>query len=218
MRFKILGDHRNHFSKEQQIEFDDVFTLADLDAVAAHIDQVLEKRCQKLIETENPEHLYRLGRDLWRDDETIRSFVCNKRLAEIASQLFSQNWLWLGFDQVLRSTTQTTSHFLPPSSLQQISCIQPLCGYAIVRLTESNTSAPLIPKKRENIVFVGPDLTIPWEMFFQQPHQSFLLIAFAPAKALYVLQKNDCHTHDLKKRGYVFGDRLKEPEHRIILK
>jgi hypothetical protein len=216
MRFKIVGDHRNFFSKERHIEFEDVFSTDQIEKLSEHVDQVLAKRAHKLIETASPQDLYRVGRDLWRDDPVIREFVCNRRLAEVAAQLFDQKLLQLAFDQSLRTPVQSGYPSLTPSPLQQISCIQPLAGALILRLSGSAENLTLFPKKKENIVFIGPDLTIPWEVFFQEPAHSFLLIAYAPARALYILEKRDPHVHDLKKLGYGFGDNIKDPAHPIV--
>jgi len=216
MRFKIVGDHRNFFSKERSIEFEDVFDLDQIVALSKLIDQTLAQKSRKLIETETPDQLFKVGRDLWLDSQEIKHFVCNKRFAEIAAQLFDQKFLQLAFTQVFRSIRQTGLTILPPSSLQQISCIQPLAGAAIIRM-EEGASFPLFPKKRENVVFIAPDHLIPWDIFCQEQNQSFLIIAFAPSRAVYVLEKKDLHTHEMKKLGYVFGDRLKDSSHPILV-
>jgi hypothetical protein len=216
MRFKIVGDHRNFFSKEKSIEFEDVFGLDQIATLSHQVDEALAQKSRKLIETETPDQLFKVGRDLWRDSPEIRQFVCNRRFAEIAAQLFDQKFLQLGFTQVFRSTCQTGLTILPSSTLQQISCIQPLAGAAIIRL-EEGAPISLLPKKRENVVFVAPDQPISWDIFCQEQNQSFLLIAFAPKRAVYVLEKKDLHTHEMKKLGYVFGDRLKDSSHPVLI-
>lgn len=217
MHFKILGDHRNFFSKERHIEFEDVFTADQIDELSKHVDQVLAQRSHKLIESESPDQLSKVGRDLWRDDPVIRSIVCNKRLAEVAGPLFGQKFLQLAFDQSLRTTVQTGAS-RKPSSLQQISCIQPLAGAVIIRLAGTAAPSNLFPKKKENLIFIASDLVIPWEVFFQEPDHSFLIIAYAPVRALYILEKQDPHVHELKKLGYGFGDHLKDPLHPILFR
>ncbi len=216
MRFKLIADHRKFFSQEKQIELEDVFKPEAIEALSGLVDQILGQKMRKLIETEPPHNLFKVGRDLWRDHPDIKHFVCHRTIGHLAGQLYDPPLLQLAFTQVFRTTEQTGFSLLPPSSLQEISCIQPLAGAALIRLKGKAHHSPLLPKKRENLVFFAPDLLIPWEIFFQEPHQSYLLIAFAPAKALYLLEKRDLHTHDLKKLGYVFGDRLKGELHPIL--
>jgi hypothetical protein len=55
-------------------------------------------------------------------------------------------------------------------------------------------------------------------MFFQEPKRSFLMIGYAPAKALYVCEKNDPNLHFLKKLGYAFGDHLNTNFHPLLYK
>jgi hypothetical protein len=50
------------------------------------------------------------------------------------------------------------------------------------------------------------------------PHQRYLLIVFANRRAQYVLNANDPHAHALKHKGYVFGDRLREELHPIVIR
>jgi hypothetical protein len=218
MRFKVTGDHRKVFEKQHFIEFEDLFSIEQIEEAAKHVDQVLGQKARQLIDTQSAQELFKAGRDLWRSDETVRAFVCNRGMAQIAGQLFDKKALHLAFDQALRTALRPGFPSANPASLQKKSCIQPLAGAALIRLSGDSCPAPFFPKKRENIVLLAPDLTLPWEIFFQEPNQSFLLIAYAPAKALYVLEKNDSHVHDLKKLGYGFGDSLNATHHPILYK
>ncbi|MBS0648579.1 MAG: hypothetical protein JSS10_05060 [Verrucomicrobia bacterium] len=216
MRFKITGDHRKVLEKQKFIEFEDVFSLDQIDEASSHVDQVLTQRSRGLIDTQSPPELFQVGHDLWRDDKTLQDLVCNRGLAQLAAQLFEQKTLYLAFDQALRTTRRCGFPSLAPTTLQRKSCIQPLTGAVLIRLSGESHPSSMLPKKRENVVLLSPDLLVPWEMFFQEPDQSFLLIAYASAKALYVLEKNDPHVHLLKKMGYVFGDRLNSEHHPVL--
>jgi hypothetical protein len=218
MRFKITGEHRKVLEKQKYIEFEDLFSEEQLAPVSQHADQVLAKRGRQLITAQSATELFKLGRDLWRDDETVLNFVRHRGLAQLAGQLFNKKALHLAFDQALRTATRSGFPSAVPASLQQKSCIQPLAGAALIRLKGEDHAAPFFPKKKENVVFLAPDFIIPWEVFFQTPDESFLLVAYAPAKALYVLEKNDVHVHGLKKLGYGFGDSLNSSHHPILYK
>lgn len=218
MRFKITGDHRKVLEKQKFIEFEDVFRSDEIEKVSAHIDKVLSSRTRRLIETESCEELFHSGRDLWRDDAVLKDFICNRSLAQLAAQLFHQSVLHIAFDQALRTTSRPGYPGAAPMLLQQKSCIQPLAGAVLIRLSEAAHPLALLPKKRENAVLIDPHCLLPWEMFFQEPKSSFLLIAYAPAKALYVSEKNDPNLHFLKKLGYGFGDHLNNLHHPLLYK
>lgn len=216
MRFKITGEQRKVFEKQKYIEFENLFSLEQIEEISKQIDTLLSKRLHKLIENESPQELYKIGRDLWRDSSDIKNFVTHSTLAQIAGQLFHQDLMALAYDQILQTTIQTGLPSLTPSTLQQKSCIQPLAGGVLIRLQGDSKASHLLPQNPLNAVFIAPDLLIPWEMFFQEPSQSVLLITYAPLKARYVFEKTDIHTHALKKLGYAFGDNLNSTNHPVI--
>ena len=218
MRFKVTGDHRKVLEKQKFIEFEDVFTLDQIDELSQHVDAVLGKRARQLIETQSSEELFKVGRDLWRDDELIKNISCNRGLAGLIAQLFHQKKLYLAFDQALRTTLRPGSTEGSPATIQQRSSIQPLAGGVLIQLAGTSNPLSMLPKKRENAVIISPELIIPWEIFFQEPSQSYLLITYAPDKALYIAEKRDLHVHALKKLGYVFGDKLNTDHHPLLYK
>src|SRR5476651_2681214 len=94
MRFKVTGDHRKVLEKQKFIEFEDVFTLDEIETASKHVDIVLGKRAKQLIDTQSCEQLYHEGRDLWRDDPVLENFICNRGLAQLTAQLFQQKSLY----------------------------------------------------------------------------------------------------------------------------
>jgi hypothetical protein len=217
MRFKITGEHRKVFEQQRYIAFDDLLPKSLVEEAAAGIDALLSSRLRRLITAASPQELFKVGHDLWRQDPTIRRLVQNRALAQVAGELMKKTGLVLAFDQSLRTTSQVGFPGAQPHSLEHSSCIQPLAGAALVRLT-GNSHHSFLPAETTSVMFLAPDFLLPWEMFFQEPHHSFLLIAYAPPKALYLLEKNDPHTHELKKLGYAFGDHVGPPHHPILFK
>lgn len=216
MRFKVAGAHREFFQKNGYIEFESVLKPADITLLASHADQVLQKRIAGQIEFRSPDELYGCGRDVWRSDTALSKQILSHSLANLAADLFKKPILHLAFDQLLRTTNQPGFPHLLPSSLQSTSSIQPLAGAVLIHLSGSPLASEFIPSSLENVIFFSPDVEIPWEIFFQLSHQSYLLIAYAPPEAIYVLEKKDPQTHALKKLGYVFGDRLQNAYHPIV--
>lgn len=218
MRFKVAGVHREFFEKNGYIEFESVLKLEDLSLLTSHTDEVLQKRIANQIEFRSPEELYRSGRDVWRSDATLRKQIFSHSLAHLAADLFKKPTLHIAFDQLLRTGQKPGFSNLLPSSLQSISSIQPIAGAVLIHLSGPPLPSEFVPSSPENVMFLSSDLVIPWELFFQLPHQSYLLIAYAPPKAIYVLEKKDPHTHALKKLGYAFGDRLQQAHHPIVFR
>lgn len=218
MRFKVTGEHRKVLEKQKFIEFEDLFSLDELEKVSKHVDEVLAKRARQLIDTQSCEELFHVGRDVWRDDPVLENFICNRGMAQLAAQLFQQKTLQLAFDQALRTTLRSGFPNADTATLQQKSCVQPLAGAVLIRLSGESHPLSMLPKKRENAVLLAPNLILPWEIFFQEPKSSFLLIAYAPAKAIYVCEKGDSNLHFLKKLGYGFGDNLNTSHHPLLYK
>lgn len=216
MRFKLLGAHREFFQKNGYIELESLLTSEEIAILASHADELVEKRLSDQIAYKSAEELFRVGRDLWRGDEILRKKTLSHPLAEIGAELFKKKKIMIGFDQLLRTGSKPGFANMVPSSLNEISTIFPLAGALLIHLSGTKIPSEIIPSQPENIVFIAPDKIIPWEIFFQLPNQSYLLIAYAYPESLYALQKKDPHTHALKKLGYVFGDRLRHETHPII--
>ncbi len=215
-RFKIAGSHREFFQKNGYIELESVLTLEEISQLSSAADKLLEKRLSDQIEFKSAEELYRAGHDLWREDETLRKKILSHPFAEIGAELFKKSPLHIAYDQLFRTGSKPGLPNKLPSTLNEISSIYPLAGALLIHLSGPATPSELIPSQHENVIYLSSEMTIPWELFFQLPHQSYLLIAYAIPTSVYVLQKKDPHTHGLKKLGYVFGDRVKHDHHPII--
>lgn len=217
MRFKIAGSHREFFQKNGYIELESMLAIQEISEMAAAADKLLEKRLADAIEYKSAEELFRAGHDLWREDAILRKKILSHNFAEIGAELFKKKKLHIAYDQIFRTGSKPGYPNKLPSTLNEITSIYPLAGALLIHLSGPKVPSEFIPREHENVVYLSPDITIPWELFFQLPHQSYLLIAYANPESVYVLQKKDPHTHALKKRGYVFGDRLKHDQHPIIL-
>lgn len=216
MRLQLTGNQRQFFQKEGYIEFENIFNKESLLHISNQIDQVLLDRNPKLGQNSNPQDLFQISRDVWRNNSDIKNFICNRRLTEIISQLLLQNFVYVACDDVFRTFSKTGFNPYPHEALQNFSCIQPLLCTALIHLKGSVPSFPLIPKSPENIVIFAPDFRIKWDHFFSEPNQSFLLISYASKTASYLEKPEDPKLHELKKFGYAFGDRLNPSVHPFL--
>ncbi len=216
MRFKIIGEHRGFYNQNGYLELESVLTSEEISLLSTAADKLLEKRLVDQFEFHSAEELFKAGRDLWREDTIIRKRVLSHNLAELGADLFRKKSILLAYDQLLRTGAKPGFPQKLPLTLNEMSSIVPLAGALLLHLSGPQIPSEFIPRQPENVVFLSPDMIIPWELFFQLPHQSYLLIAYAAPESVYVLQKKDPHTHALKKLGYVFGDRLKHEHHPLL--
>jgi hypothetical protein len=218
MRFKIAGAHREFFQKNGYIELESVLTPQEVEILSSSADALIQNRLSDTLEFRSPKELYRVSHDLWRDDKTLQKKILSHTFAEIGAELFKKETLHIAYDQLLRTGSTPGFPNQTPSTLNETSSIFPLAGALLIHLSGSRILSELVPSQPENVVYLSPEIILPWELFFQQPHQSYLLISYATPQSIYVLQKKDPHTHGLKKLGYVFGDRVMHSQHPIVFR
>jgi len=109
-------------------------------------------------------------------------------LAEVAAELTGVRPLRLGW------TRQVSTGDL---NLKEMGSIQGIVAGAII-------------KPSGGAVFFSAEHTF---SLAEEDETSYLLIAYAGPRAVYVFNEHDPDTHALKKKGYGFGDRLREETH-----
>ncbi len=219
MKFALASEHRDFFAKNAFIEFEELLSQDEVESLRQHIDEVLAKRLKikkSDLDRKSAQELFLAGRDLWRDDPAIKKQVAAPRLAEIASVLFKKKNLRLGYDQSWRTGPITGPPFLENFALQQISCLQTIAGGLILQLSPSPPPSFPFSHPAGSGIFIKPHFPLPFPSLFQIPRLHLLLIVYCGEKTLYVSEKNDPHTHALKKQGYVFGDLLRNDRHPLL--
>jgi hypothetical protein len=145
--------------------------------------------------------------DIWRSHPEVGRIIRRRRLAECAADLFQADLIQLGFDQLL----------LPGGTgvvtLGELSPIQGIVGGLLIALTEPMEQRPLYPSHLGNGLFFGPEMPLSLDA----PGEA-LLIAYASEPALYVYNTKSPHLHELKRYGYVFGDRLRADRHPVLVR
>lgn len=210
MRFIISSEQIRFFNERGFIEFEDLLSAKEMVSLTSSIPSQSALQC------------YKDGRDQWKSDANRKQILFKIKWATIAKTLFVEKPLRMAFDQDLRSFDTFQPIFDKRYSLQQISSIQNLVGAFVIRLTEgpeleNGLDFCPIPKKAGNAIFFKTDLPFSFDPFLNVPNQAAILVAYCKENSVYMFQPNDPHTHTLKKEGYVFGDRLKNQTHPIIL-
>ncbi len=223
MRFATTADQLEFFNKNHYIEFEEMIPLDQISALEQNAEETVAKRLripvEKLQHKTAPE-IYQAGYDLWRDNAAIKSLAHKHALSQLASEVMQVLPLRYGFDQYFAMTRCTVSPYDVPSSLQEISCLDPLAGALILPLhdLESPPSFFPMPLKAGNVLLISPTFALPWPQLFSTPGLSFFLIAFAHGKTFFKPDSRDPHAVSLKKLGYVFNDTLSDKLHPILLR
>jgi len=233
MRWNLSSQQKDFFQKQQMIEFDELLTEAQTASLAESCHRALGTNlgiAPAEVSKKSPEEIFTNGRDLSRQEPLIRKIATNPHIAEIAAELTHQPLLKLAYDQVISFTDSPKSKHNAqspfagllenPPSLQEMSCFQDLlCGLLICvsneRKGENDNLSPFSCKPGSG-VFITPALRLSLEELYGDHEALYLLITYASPRSVYILQPSDPNTHNLKKLGYVFGDRLSEKFHPTV--
>ncbi len=223
MRFAVTADHRVFFSKNNYIEFENLLSAAQVADLKKHAEQTLANRLRlplHKLEIRPSAELFQAGYDLWRDSDTIKKSTHKQGLASLASELFQIVPIRFGFDQYFFTTRDSPSPFAQASTLQELSCLSPLCGALILVLED--LAAPIknfpLPLNAGNGLFISPSLPIPWPELFGTAGLHLFMMGFAMDKTFFRPDTKDPHAVNLKKLGYVFNDLLNDNLHPILLR
>ncbi len=177
-----------HISREQRFFFDQRHYI-EFDGLLSNEEQ---KRLKNALLKESS-----VKRDISSVHSDVREIVLSRSRAKLASELSYNKVLRFGFDELFVQPNTTKN------LLNEI-CIQGLIICLFLDIDSDDGRG----------IFTLPNVDI--SELPLDPNKRYLLIGWAEEKAIYIMQPNDPHTHELKKRGYVFGDRLQEKWHPII--
>src|SRR6267154_34687 len=172
MLFSITADHREFFTKNHYIEFEEILPRDQIISLKKNSEELIAKRLrispEKLKGKTAPE-IYQAGYDLWRDDDEIKKIAHKQAFASIASELMQVVPLRYCFDQYFATfQCNVASPYDVPSSLQDISCINPLAGGLILPLQDLPSPPTFfpIPLKAGSALFISPPFALPWPQLF----------------------------------------------------
>lgn len=224
MRFAINSDHKDFYSKNGYIEFDEMLASDALNALQADVEKTLASRLNistHRLEDQPRKALFEAGFDLWRDCPSFKKQLFKPTFSEIASQLFQEPFLRIGFDQYIDTGSGSETILSATLPISALSCAKPLAGALLVRLSPEAPSSldpqscP-VPAKPGSGIFLSPNKAIAWQTLFSEKNLRLLLLAYGTKNSIYHLEKNDPHTHVWKGLGYVFGDRLNDSIHPVL--
>ena len=221
MQFALTGDHKYRFEERGFIEFDELLTAAECERLCHAVDEALAKSLKNSRWKRNSyssEELWLGGRDLSNRNAEIQRVTSRRRLLTVLAELTGQHQLRWAYDQVITSGEGTAS--MQTESLNQTSCFQGLVGAILLRI-EGEDDEPNAEIVKPSTLGAGVFITATKPIDYQalvEPGQRYLLMVYGQPKLAYIHNPQDLHTHQLKDLGYVFGDRVKDTTHPIVLR
>lgn len=217
MRFALTAEHRQLFLERGYIEFEDLFSLGQLDEI---VKELIRSRCVRDICCCTGMDIVKAGRNLCNEHRDIKKVVCSMSLAAIAAELFNVRRLRLGYDQVFFSGKKWDSEvvfFEDGVSLESISSVQGIVGGLILCLSGEERESGILPSRPGNGVYFKGDLPLDLEGLKDNEKRCYVMIAYCIPNAVYTLCNKDPHVHYLKKYDYTFGDLLREDTNPMLL-
>lgn len=223
MQFTITGEHRYYLEKHRYIELQQILSDLKLEELKRALKAAMRSRLGDNWKLERTETLFVEGHDLHCTNDNLQRILSQRTWVSAFSELLDCRPMRLGFDQYLPpslskapSANEPYRDFLSHNySIDEASCIKGIAGALLICL-EPPTSETTLPKNPGDATLFLPNFSIPFSDLTKPGAGTYLLVTYADAISLYVPNKNDPHIHTLKRWGYGFGDKLKEPHYPII--
>lgn len=223
MQFTITGEHRYYLDKHRKLDLEQVLPESKVENLKSALAGALRLRLGDNWKLERSETLFVEGHDLHCTNEGLQKIISQRPWVAAFAELLDCRPLRLGFDQyypanksVNKVGEQPYRDFLNKNySLNESSCIRGICGGILICL-EAPSEETTLPKVPGDATLYLPDCPIPLAELNNPGAGNYFLITYADTISLYVPNKSDPHMHTLKRWGYAFGDKLKEPHYPII--
>lgn len=142
------------------------------------------------------------SRDLWRNIPSVKQVIFSKRLVDLVYELTLKKPIRYAFDLFIPEKEELKEIF-GEEPLQNRMAINPLVGLFLIHM------------KTAEGYFILPTSTFPYESLEPGP---YFLIGYGDKYSQYLYEMRDPNAHFLKSLGYVFGDRLNDSLHPILLR
>lgn len=223
MQFSITGEHAYYLRKHGQLELEAIISPSKLEALRNALSKTLRYRLGDNWKLERSSTIFVEGHDVHCDSEEIQKIISQRGWASAFSELLDTRPLRLGFDQYFPADRAPESRednpyreFLSRNlSLNEASCIDGIAGGLLLCLEAPTEETPLASTPGDAILYM-PDQPIPLSALSSPNAGCYFLITYADPVSLYVANENDPHRYTLKRWGYGYGDKLKEPHYPII--
>ncbi|KAF3362834.1 hypothetical protein PHSC3_000576 [Chlamydiales bacterium STE3] len=228
MKFSLEYLQRDFYRKNKALELEGLLPSQRLAQLQEGIQDISLDLLPKNQSAFSQKSYFSKARDLWRGNAKVKKIVTSHNLVELAYQLTSEKPIRLAFDQLLpalETSKDPTDYpsFYKKETVQKLSAIQELLSLLIIcvegegRAPDFAASDPF-PSTPGNGVYLSPEYEIDFQKLYSRKNQTFLLIGYAKKISQYFRIEEDPQVHELKKLGYVFGDKLNDSVHPILLR
>ena len=224
MRYCLDHDETNCFEKNGFVLLKELFSSDKVQKVLASYQSFFREH-KDVLEYQKREARGGMipsfyARDSALHSQELRRLLFSKAIGHIAGHLSMKKKLRYGGDWLWQGNKMPWSASEEPFSLESCFCVKPIAIACLIALTDgSPQEKPFLPEKAGDALFFSSHLVYPWNDLKENgAGQKFLLMVYAEEDAAYMPNPLDPHTHDLKRVGYVFHDRLKETTHPHIIR
>ncbi|MGK5593927.1 MAG: hypothetical protein ACSNEK_01035 [Parachlamydiaceae bacterium] len=228
MKFSLEYLQRDFYRKNKAIELEGLLSSQLLASLQEGIQDASLEILPRNKTSFSQKDYFSKGRDLWRINAKIKKVVTNYGLAELVFQLSSEKPIRLAFDQLLPSLETSKDPSDYPSLykkeiVQKLSAIQELLAVLIICVSGEGAAPDFadgdpFPSSPGNGVYLSPEYLIDFQKLYSRRNQIFFLVGYTKQRSQYFRVDEDPQGHELKKLGYVFGDRLNDSLHPILLR
>ncbi|MGM0439936.1 MAG: hypothetical protein ACQEP8_02320 [Chlamydiota bacterium] len=218
MKAIILKEYRDFFQQHGYIEFEELLNKAKVEQLLLAVENMVSQRLggdSLRLYRHNPQKIFSVSHDLWRDDPVVKKNNTLKLWAQIIAELNGVKQVRLGFDNIISGPSDFLGEH---ASLDAISSLKPVGGMILcLRAPSFLHEGDLLPQKEGNATFISPQCSLV-DLTAAATDGIYLLITYVDAEAIYYYNRQDPHNHAFKQSGYVFGDRIKNHDCPIIVR
>src|SRR3990167_5362376 len=99
MKFDLPNSCKTFFSQNHLLELEELFSEQKANSLYEQIEKLLLRKSRG--KAFSLKELWTLGRDLWKEEESIKKFLFTSKVGEIASFLFNRKPIRFVYTQVL---------------------------------------------------------------------------------------------------------------------
>jgi hypothetical protein len=228
MIISLTAKHRDDFEKRQHIAFEELLPAPTVRAINLALDRDLSRRIgmpKRAVPNASHKQQTMAGRDLWRNEPTIKKTSAKKEFAKTMAELLSMAPLRLAYDQLLiPKKTGEKGMYAGNHTIKELSSFEGILGGMIICIRSAEDSeseqveeGAFFPHQVGTAVFFEASCRIPFGQLHERAEGfRYLLVAYGRKDLNYVQNGGDPHVGFLQKLGYSFGDQLNR-DHPILV-
>jgi hypothetical protein len=208
MKFSSNLEQRDFFNKNGFVSFEGLLNPQEMDLLNQVIDNLSPQEREKF-----------QTRDLFLRNDAVKKIVLSSKLVRLAYEFLQKKPLRIAFDQILLEKGAKANHS-GKETFQEMCCLGGLEGIFLICIQSPMRIDDSAPHELTagNGFLISPSVPYPFFSMAPAPGHRFIMIGYGGVYSQYLYEPRDPHCHYLKSLGYVFGDRLNDRDHPILLR